>query len=1170
MANKIPTLIIGIGGMGCNIVAETFKSLDAEDKETIATVCMDTDANDLKRYQELGVDAVIQTSTNDVVGDILAKPENKGMTEWFQTNPLLNEKSMLEGAGQIRQSSRLAMLSCINANKFGALEQAIDKLNRAGTLYPQSMKTFIVGSIAGGTGAGMMVQLPFYLRKLIGEQTGKKHILIRGLFLTPDVCESVQGYNPIKIASIYSNAYACIKEINACNENAFSKASDIPIDIEYYEKGRAADGVKTNMIPYDFIFLIGRNNLNGGILGNGYLTNYFDMAKNILRAQLTQIGARLFSAEDNLILGHIDAHGMDRYCGAGAVEVRYPLDAISKYCALRWAKDIIQNQWEKLDRVYLDKKQADKEQQVKDPFHIPADEATSYVSTFEDLANPETQNRFFSQLNAELSLGYDIKEMNEDGFERNISYNKIQKAIDAIDQFIEQSANTEAITNAKLDCYHMNADSIINAENGAVISYELEKVENYKKLIMMNRSTIYAASERILSVSPRIKGHADDRDADRDYNIFNLIKGLHPITARYALYKIKKELLNKLERVSPDLFETSRGLNLLLEKDFDDEMPGVQTAEVVYLQLRRETETNLFQKAKAAFKNNKNELEEFADKFMRTVQEQIDVLERYNVANYRVRVYQSLLEKIDELLFTYKTFFESLNKVEDEIKEKVMMQEEMHKSQDKGIRYVFAAPIYKKVAYEMVKKSTDFNENTLSEDTKMQFTEDLYELFVDFYSQSRAVSAQEKVQLKSDIIEANAPQLFKESIQKSLEHEMKSNAGKILDIGVLRGLEYEILYQQISDHKDTKKRKDTKNRDVDPGMLNRFMRGIDTYSEQDIKTDFEIEIMKVIDRAAPFIRLENNPREQLLYWGVNPGIVPVDANGEPDRARIQARLDAGSFKSTGVIADRDFTRNELICCRSVYAAKVEELTLFNKTSAARKYYDYIVDQAINAHDGSVLTPHLDKRWYKEAYLPAIDPKEEAEERDARYLAFVFLLLLDHTVELTEYDGVKRWTYINDLIPYNIKLDEDNAPGNLKGLLRSMSYNAQIKRDIMERVSKIEQKEMENSSIIEDEILKHEIIQKFVDIGDIASEGNPDIHTIFDFIVIYSNILSKDKSQEMREAVRRYLRRYADKMGNRQEQRDKLYKDIVRYIFDNSNDITRANAEIKGILPNKSH
>ena len=562
MANKIPTLIIGIGGIGCNIVAETFKSLDAEDKETIATVCMDTDANDLKRYQELGVDAVIQTSTNDVVGDILAKPENKGMTEWFQTNPLLNEKSMLEGAGQIRQSSRLAMLSCINANKFGALEQAIDKLNRAGTLYPQSMKTFIVGSIAGGTGAGMMVQLPFYLRKLIGE---KKHVLIRGLFLTPDVCKSVQGYNPIKIESIYSNAYACIKEINACNENAFSNASDIPIDIECYEKGRAADGVITNLIPYDFIFLIGKKNLNDGIFGNGYLTNYFDMAKNILRAQLTQIGSKLYSAEDNLILGHIDAHGMDRYCGAGAVEVRYPLDAISKYCALSWAKDIIQNQWEKLDRVYLDKKQADREQQVKDPFHIPADEATSYVSIFEDLANPETQNRFFSQLNAELSLGYDIREINEDGFERNISYNKIQKLVDAIDQFIEQSANTEAITNAKLDCYHMNADSIINAENGAVISYELEKVENYKKLIMMNRSTISAASERILSVSPRIKGHADDRDADRDYNIFNLIKGLHPITARYALYKIKKEMLNKLERVSPDLFETSRGLNLLLE-----------------------------------------------------------------------------------------------------------------------------------------------------------------------------------------------------------------------------------------------------------------------------------------------------------------------------------------------------------------------------------------------------------------------------------------------------------------------------------------------------------------------------------------------------------------------------------------------------------------------------
>ena len=101
MANKVPTVIIGIGGIGSKIVAETFKTLSVEDKETIATVCMDTDQRTFEEYEKLGIDELIQTSTNEVVKDYINREGNEGMRDWLQHNNLLESKSLIEGLSLI-------------------------------------------------------------------------------------------------------------------------------------------------------------------------------------------------------------------------------------------------------------------------------------------------------------------------------------------------------------------------------------------------------------------------------------------------------------------------------------------------------------------------------------------------------------------------------------------------------------------------------------------------------------------------------------------------------------------------------------------------------------------------------------------------------------------------------------------------------------------------------------------------------------------------------------------------------------------------------------------------------------------------------------------------------------------------------------------------------------
>ena len=106
--NKVPTLILGIGGIGCRIAANINDLLRPEDREHIAIVGMDTNVNDLAQLANRGI-RTIQTSDDRTVGEYLQMhPE---YMSWFPVNQFTVSRGMLNGAGQIRAISRLAALA---------------------------------------------------------------------------------------------------------------------------------------------------------------------------------------------------------------------------------------------------------------------------------------------------------------------------------------------------------------------------------------------------------------------------------------------------------------------------------------------------------------------------------------------------------------------------------------------------------------------------------------------------------------------------------------------------------------------------------------------------------------------------------------------------------------------------------------------------------------------------------------------------------------------------------------------------------------------------------------------------------------------------------------------------------------------------------------------------
>ena len=68
--NRVPTLVVGIGGIGSQITSEISRLLGPEDRKYVGLVCLDTNVSDLNRLKEFDVKS-IQISDDRLVKDFL-------------------------------------------------------------------------------------------------------------------------------------------------------------------------------------------------------------------------------------------------------------------------------------------------------------------------------------------------------------------------------------------------------------------------------------------------------------------------------------------------------------------------------------------------------------------------------------------------------------------------------------------------------------------------------------------------------------------------------------------------------------------------------------------------------------------------------------------------------------------------------------------------------------------------------------------------------------------------------------------------------------------------------------------------------------------------------------------------------------------------------------------
>ena len=355
-----PIIVLGLGGVGSEIVARLERKVKKKKLDSpMLFATLDTDINTINRIQKDGFEGCqVQISKNMTVREYLKEYEQA--KEWFSATEGLNIKSMTEGAGQVRAISRLAFEVAVKNDALNGLEGRIRNLFQISQERgQQAPRVMIVSSLAGGTGSGILLPIALYLRRYFQQALHISTVIIKGMFLLPDVFEDIIGSN-FEQASIQANAYAAIKELEA-----FMKKGDGYLEPDFQSKlylqlpsSGSQELEEYRALPYNYCYLLGGKNTEGKGLRN--FQEYLDYTAECIYAQAFSPMQELNnSIEDNVFritttgIREYEKEGFKRFCSAGISVLEYPYEDIVKILALRKGSRTLTEQWSIIDKEYF-------------------------------------------------------------------------------------------------------------------------------------------------------------------------------------------------------------------------------------------------------------------------------------------------------------------------------------------------------------------------------------------------------------------------------------------------------------------------------------------------------------------------------------------------------------------------------------------------------------------------------------------------------------------------------------------------------------------------------------------------------------------------------------------------------------------------------------------------
>ena len=1136
--HRVPTLILGIGGIGCRIAANISDLLTPEARERVGIVGIDTNVNDLSLVAARGV-RTIQTSDDRTVGEYLM--HNPQHLPWFPLNAFTASKSLLNGAGQIRAVSRLGALATEEKGGFIPIKEEIQRIRaNRGDSSNGNLTVMVVGSITGGTGAGLFLQIPYYVRKIMRDESGLKNIIVRGMFVGPDLTADVQP-SDINKKAVRVNGYSCIKELNALYMRQLSSQNLSNLKIDFYapttetEKRGIMDDIRSAWseleddsgysleavgadaqiiaqgnpdIPYDYLYLVEGSNADGGI-GTAPLSSVESLvARMVHTLMFTPVSNNALSVEDNMILQDAASKGMNRYSSAGLTRLVYPLDLAREYVTLCTVRDLVQNEWMTLDNSFQDQvAEARSRQRTDGRVQIP-----QMKKSYPDL--------FRAQVKGEGALG----KLYSEAFIVTPENEEISRAVRYLD-YMKDLVQTI-----------MDSDDVKEASEACgLIEPEMESYDS--ALAEINRG--YTALEEYIKLAKRLATEKPAELAnnlfppswqsmrqhkDVSYNIYQLLHNVHPITARFLCYDLIQQLENKIAQLDSKVKNTQ--LDDYLEEDFDLKDESVKTAGQAVRKLQEKTIPVLGNLVSQA-----NRLKKIKVTLFNVTASQKELIDDYLRDSLTLAICRTLLTRLERLVENYNAFFKNLGVMIQENHERIERLENINLPL--GQLGVYCS----KDAFRLIAAEYQNTvDNELSAETKTAIFENLFKVLADDFVNDAKIETERQKAARAAKKAKTLNGIFSVAVVDTIRTEVIKKGAGIVDMTV-----FEALNRQFA---------------------------LEAPERDDFTVYLQALVRKAMKMAAPMIATSSNAAVEntaTAYIAMNPDCAAMEM-GEPDKGATQllyapnASAETGNIKVT-VLLDEAFSPYEISCFRAKYKFSVEDLTKYGPGSAnATAYRERVASlgksPVCTGHpdDGlTVINPHLDRYWHEEAYLPELYKSEQDRNKLDLTKAFIYAMGLDLVEVMSDEntldeDGHSRrtWYYETGRGYAPVKIRNSHIGSSYNDLYNALPYNSRIKKFILS-VAKYTMKSTKGYQSAEEHyenILKHDFIDDLI-FNSVGESGNAD-KNLLDIILDMRNGMTADAWGMLFIGLREVLWEYCAFMFDCSE---RMVNNTVRAVLD---------------------
>lgn len=1015
-----PTLLVGLGGTGCEIVGRVYDLASKEQQKSIQFAFLDTDANELRERKLKAPHAhTVQTSQKITVGQAL-RNDPEAFNNTFPVNPQLMNKPLTEGAGQIRAVSKLAFDMCVREGRLGELHEAISNLQRLSSdSMEQTIRVLIVSTLVGGTGSGILLPVAMYLRNYL-ENTCSKKPIIRAFCLLPEVFFGDSSKTDVEKKNLRTNAYATLRELDAFMLRADSPAdSDIRqrFSLKLPRPGTVGEYDEYGMNPLDYCFLFDAQNINGETLTD--LQSYKrHAAECIYASSISRLHKRLNSSEDNTILERCAENGRNRYCGVGAAKLIYPGDAVRDYVALSWMSQAMTDDWLRYDNKVAGerlRRQNSRKRGVSQPAIDARELYCRYVD--QDLAG-DSKNYFG------LAISEETYEIDGDGLITEVPrWNTYRKKLDA---FIGENSRSDVKDNV--------TTGLITAARQKLEEKELDDFKSDFVTIAQKLKVLFIKSHKKVETTAAVI--ADGMFSVDNYNVSDenriehyLMKNgvpIHPNSARFFLYNLESELKEELARLTArksdsdgDSAENGRKMSFPdLEKKVqqfftaetyvrDDDDSGARVNIIRYANsLKRKNFRN------ADFIDSASDLLDKCDEYVQDIQ-------KYYGMYVRVTIIKKALAFIDDLCKNYEIFYSLLADEIKGIERRVQRIEESY-ANEKGnpVINVCASPACLRALLDGCPNTVDSVQ--LTPEFKTNLFESIYK--------NASADVATKTRQQRQIIEG----LVSNDILDFWRGTVIDQYGRKVDMDIIEALMAEAEYEE--------------------GYI----------AADDLERYVEQKFEEAKRLSSPFIDKPAGQPYKIEACGMSS---QIDDDDDVLKARILRLF--GHYEPDSLM-----DKNQILVMTALYNLKACDLKKFASEDlhpadpkAEGSYYkDYVerIDNILpDSSRSNIITPHLDRRWHFVGVLPDFEDKTEIARQVEAQKAF--LIAFAYGYVRFDRDQYKFVDGNNDYMSEQI-IVMDGLCDKLHEVYDALRINRPLTRDFLERYQESTDTEMNVGSL----------------------------------------------------------------------------------------------------------